>query len=123
MGLRALLVFASAAAVGAGLALAVDAAAGVHTEVSVPVLGLAVTGPVAVYVYVVWLLHLRPHGRSRRLTALFTIGPLLIVAAAWTAEPVLVTGILTVLLVMSGARLAHPKTVPASASGHGTITP
>ena len=115
-------VFSSAAAVGAGLALAVDVAAGVHVEGSAAVLGLAVTAPAAAYVFVVWLLHLRPHGGGRAMTALFTVGPLVIVAAAWTVEPVLVAGVLMVLLVMTGARLAHPKSVPASASGHGTIT-
>jgi low temperature requirement A protein (LtrA) len=55
-------IFASAAAVGAGLAVLVDQVTdGVHlsrTEAAA-----TVTVPVALYLLTVWLLHLRPHHR------------------------------------------------------------
>jgi low temperature requirement protein LtrA len=53
-------VFASAAAVGAGLGVAVDQATG-HTEISAVLAGYAIAVPVAVYLFFVWLLHIRPH--------------------------------------------------------------
>jgi low temperature requirement protein LtrA len=60
-----LVIFASAAAVGAGLAVLVDqVTGGVHlsrTEAAA-----TVTVPVALYLLTVWLLHLRPHHRGDR---------------------------------------------------------
>lgn len=53
-------VFASAAAVGAGLGVAVDRATG-HSEISGVTAGYAIAVPVAVYLFFVHLLHLRPH--------------------------------------------------------------
>ena len=53
-------IFASAAAVGAGLAVAADHATG-SAEISSTLAGYAVAVPVAVYLFGVWLLHLRPH--------------------------------------------------------------
>ncbi|NMO51101.1 low temperature requirement protein A [Actinoplanes sp. TBRC 11911] len=53
-------IFASAAAVGAGLGVAVDHAAG-HSSISDVQAGYAVAVPVAIYLFFVWLLHLRPH--------------------------------------------------------------
>jgi low temperature requirement protein LtrA len=53
-------IFASAAAVGAGLGVAVDHAIG-HTEISARLAGYAIAVPVAVYLFFVWLLHIRPH--------------------------------------------------------------
>jgi low temperature requirement protein LtrA len=53
-------IFAAAAAVGAGLSVAVDHAVGA-AEISDTLNGYAVAVPVAVYLFFVWLLHLRPH--------------------------------------------------------------
>jgi low temperature requirement protein LtrA len=53
-------IFASAAAVGAGLAVAVDHATG-HAEISSTLTGYAIAVPVTVYLFFVWLLHVRPH--------------------------------------------------------------
>ena len=58
------LVFASAAATGAGIALAVDQATH-HSTLSDTQAGLAVTVPVAVYLLVVWALHARASGPAR----------------------------------------------------------
>jgi low temperature requirement protein LtrA len=59
-------IFASAAAVGAGLGVAVDRVTG-HAGISGAAAGYAIAVPVAVYLFFVWLLHLRPHqaGTSR----------------------------------------------------------
>ena len=61
-------VFASAAATGAGLAVAVDQ--DLHVAQDDLVATLATTVPVAVFVLVVWLLHL-DHERIRRVSAAF----------------------------------------------------
>ncbi|MCU7727220.1 low temperature requirement protein A [Actinoplanes sp. KI2] len=53
-------VFASAAAVGAGLGVAVDQLTE-HAEISAVLAGYAIAVPVAVYLFFVWLLHIRPH--------------------------------------------------------------
>ena len=53
-------IFASAAAVGAGLGVVVDYDTH-HAEISGTVAGYAVAVPVAVYLFFVWLLHIRPH--------------------------------------------------------------
>ena len=56
------LVFAAAAAVGAGLAVAVDQATH-HAKVSAVAAGAAVAIPVAVYLLCLWFLHDRPEYR------------------------------------------------------------
>jgi low temperature requirement protein LtrA len=66
-------VFASAAAVGAGLAANVDHVTG-HSKVSAVAVGYAVALPVAVYVACLWVLHDRPEYRRTRL-----FGPLTVV--------------------------------------------
>ena len=53
-------VFASAAAVGAGLGVMVDHVTH-HAEISSAAAAYAIAVPVAVYLLFVWLLHLRPH--------------------------------------------------------------
>jgi low temperature requirement protein LtrA len=61
-------IFAAAAAVGAGLTVFVDRMTA-HSGVSATLSGYAVAVPVAVYLFVVWLLHLRPHQRGPMLAA------------------------------------------------------
>ena len=58
-------VFASAAAVGAGLAVAVDQASH-HAEISSVAAGFAVAVPVTVFIASLWLLHDRPEHRESR---------------------------------------------------------
>src|SRR5918992_1539403 len=57
------LIFASAAAVGAGLAVAVDHETH-KAHLGGVAAGYAVAVPVAVYLFSVWLLHVRPHQRG-----------------------------------------------------------
>jgi low temperature requirement protein LtrA len=95
------LVFGSAAAVGAGVAVQVDRA--LHTaHVGQTVAAAAVTVPVAVYLLSVWWLHLRPHHVDRAHLVVFPVATALVLAATFVTEPLLVTGaVLTVVLVVS----------------------
>jgi low temperature requirement protein LtrA len=94
-------VFAAAAATGAGLAVAVDEDLHV-AHVGALTAALATTVPVAVFLLVVWLLHL-DHRRMRKTSTAFPVAVVLVLAASFTPLPVhataLVTAVLTGLLV------------------------
>jgi low temperature requirement protein LtrA len=83
-------VFAAAAAVGAGLAVSVDYATH-HAKIGASAAGAAVTVPVAVYLLCLWFLHDRPeYGRTR------VLGPIvasIIVLTTFTGQAVLLTGV------------------------------
>lgn len=108
-------IFAAAAAVGAGLGVAVDFDTG-HTEAGPLLAGWATAVPVAVYLLSVWLLQIRPcpevYGLLR--TAAYPVTAVLIVATPFTHAPVHVTAVLLVALVvvtvMSGKRHAPART-------------
>ncbi len=90
------LVFAAAAAVGAGLAVGVDHATQ-HAQVNAVGAGAAVAIPVAVYLLCLWVLHYRPEHRRTRLA-----GPLaaaLVLLTPFTGHAVLLTGATLVALV------------------------
>jgi low temperature requirement protein LtrA len=91
-------VFASAAAVGAGLAVAVDQATH-HSPLSDTQAGFALTVPVAIFVTAVWALHFRHKvpGPMRNFAA--PVAAVLIVASSFTPEPVLATGLIVAALV------------------------
>ncbi len=91
-------VFASAAAVGAGLAVNVDYVTG-HSKISAVVAGYAVAIPAAAYLSCLWLLHDRPEYRRTR-----AFGPLtavLILLSPFTGHGVLMTGLVLAALVAS----------------------
>jgi len=110
-----LVVFASAAAVGAGLATAVDQASD-HATLSDRGAALAVTIPVSVYLLSVWLLHIRykAPGFSRR--GAVPLGIVVILGASLLPDSVLITGIVMVLLIVvsttSQARAVVSARVP-----------
>ena len=119
-----LFLFGSAAAVGAGLEVAIGRAAADHgdqaAEVSEhgvePVLlssstaGLAVAVPVAVFLASLWLLQMRT-GRPRILTAATPPAALLILVAPLVAAPVhLVAGVMAALVVLHVV-VGHARTV------------
>ncbi|MQY11391.1 hypothetical protein SRB5_15070 [Streptomyces sp. RB5] len=108
-------IFASAAAVGAGLALAVDQAGG-GSEVSDTTAAAMLTVPVAVFVLAVWALHLRPHHAGHRHAALFPAAAALILAATWTGQPVLVAG-LVLAAAVTVSRLTTTRTSVQDAAG------
>jgi low temperature requirement protein LtrA len=96
------LVFAAAAAVGAGLAVAVDHETH-HAKVGAVGAGFAVTVPVSVYLLCLWYLHDRPeYGRTR------AIGPIvaaIVLLTSFTDYSVLLTGL--TLATMVGGKLIY----------------
>ena len=90
------LVFASAAAVGAGLAVSVDYATH-HAKLASTTAGAAVAIPIAVYLVCLWFLHDRPeYGWTR---ALGPIAGVLILLTPFTGQAVLLTGVILASLV------------------------
>ncbi|MGH9312612.1 MAG: low temperature requirement protein A [Vicinamibacterales bacterium] len=90
------LVFAAAAAVGAGLVVAVDQATH-HAKVSAIGAGAAVAIPVAVYLLCLWFLHDRPEYRQTRL-----LGPraaVIVLLTPFTGHAVPLTGAILAALV------------------------
>ncbi|MFE7752658.1 low temperature requirement protein A [Streptomyces sp. NPDC057428] len=92
------LVFASAAAVGAGLALNVAHSTG-HGHLSDRAAAATFTIPVAVFVMLVWLLHHRASEIRSRTDLVHPLAVLAVLASTFTPVPVLVTGILAAALV------------------------
>lgn len=89
-------VFGSAAAVGAGLGVAVDRV-GSHASVDPRTAGFAVTIPVALFLVCLWILLDRPEYRRTR-----ALGPLtaaIVLATTFTPQPVLLTGVALATLV------------------------
>jgi low temperature requirement protein LtrA len=97
-------IFAAAAAVGAGLAVAVDQAAH-HTKIGPTGAGAAVAIPVAVFLVCLWFLHDRPAYRQTRL--LGPIAAVLVLLTPWTGHAVPLTGAILTLLV--GAKLVMSR--------------
>jgi low temperature requirement protein LtrA len=90
-------IFASAAAVGAGLGVAVDEATG-HTEISSVSAGYAIAVPVAVYLFFVWLLHIRPH-QSGPMKVVFPLAAVLALVTPLAAATMELLAALLVALV------------------------
>jgi low temperature requirement protein LtrA len=94
-------IFAAAAAVGAGLGVAVDHATG-QTEISSALAGYAIAVPVAVYLFFVWLLHIRPH-QSGPMKAAFPVAAVLaLLAPLVPATMELLAALLVVLVTING---------------------
>ena len=96
-------VFASVAAVGAGLEVAVDYDTG-HSRLGPLAAGWATAVPVAVYVLSVWLLRVRgrPGGRLRSLDVIFPVVAVLVLVSPWSHVPIhLTAALLAVLVVIS----------------------
>ena len=91
-------VFSATAAVGAGLAIAVDMIAH-HSEISQTTANLALTIPTAIYVLSLWIL--QEHSRDKNVinTLLHPIAAILILLTSFTEQTVILTGILLVILV------------------------
>jgi low temperature requirement protein LtrA len=86
-------IFGAAAAVGAGYAVAVDAALH-HAHLSGRGVSLAVAVPVALYVVSVWALHVRGWTDAGTKTAIALVLAAAVLAAGIAGAPVLVTGVL-----------------------------
>jgi low temperature requirement protein LtrA len=102
-------VFASAAAAGAGLAVAVDQATH-HSKLTGTEAGFAITVPVTVFLLAVWTLHYATKAPGPMKTYAVPIGAVLILASSFTPQPVLSTGILLAGLIAAAvvARCFEP---------------
>ncbi|HKY74740.1 MAG TPA: low temperature requirement protein A [Acidimicrobiia bacterium] len=102
-------VFAAAAAVGAGLAVAVDQATH-HSKLTETEAGLAITVPVSIFLLAVWTLHYATKAAGPMKTYAVPIGVALILGSSFTPQPVLATGAVLVALVAAAviARCFEP---------------
>ena len=96
-------IWASAAAVGAGIAVGVDVLTD-HAHVDMTVAGAAVAIPVAIYLIGIWVLHDLPRPMSRLRMALTPIAVMLVLLTPFTPEPIFLTGAIVVALL--GAKIA-----------------
>jgi low temperature requirement protein LtrA len=92
------LVFASAAAVGAGVAVMVDSVVG-EAHTSDHLAAAAFTAPVILYVLAVLFLQSYLHGAQPDRALAFGVAILLVGAATFTGQPVLLTGLVLAILV------------------------
>jgi low temperature requirement protein LtrA len=106
-------VFASAAATGAGLALAVDQATG-RSALSATQAGFALTVPVTCYLLAIWALHARDKRPGPMRTFACPVAALLVLASSGLGEPVLGTGIVLAGLVALAVVAARRAGVGAS---------
>ena len=102
-------VFASAAAAGAGLAVAVDQATH-HSKLTDTQAGFAITVPVTVFLLAVWALHYATKNPGPMRTYAVPTGAALILASSFTPQPVLSTGLVLAALVAAAviARCFEP---------------
>ena len=107
-------VFGSAAAVGAGLAVSVDAVGVAAEHLTSRAASTSFTVPVAVFLLAVWALQWRPHHLTGWHNVLAPVTAVAVLAATFTPEPVLVTGILLSALVAAGVVLAQDPLTQAS---------
>ncbi len=110
-------VFASAAAVGAGLAARVDHYTH-HSESSDRLTALAVTLPTAVLVASIYVFHLSQHDRSGRTIGAFLACVVVIFAGTFTVVPELVAGLACTALV--AVTVVDPRNRPTATSWRGT---
>jgi low temperature requirement protein LtrA len=105
-------VFASAAAVGAGLAVAVDAVTG-SAKIGLVSAGFAVAVPVATYVICIWLLHNRPEDRRTRSHG--PVAALAVLLTPFTSYAVPLTGLVLAALVTSKLVVTSQQARPRAA--------
>lgn len=91
-----LVVFASAAAVGAGLAVTIDQVTG-HAAIGPVAAGLSVTVPVVTFMLSLWILHDRAAYRRTRWVA--PVAAPLMLATSFTAHATLATGLILAAIV------------------------
>jgi low temperature requirement protein LtrA len=96
-------IFTSAAAVGAGLAVAVDDVTG-HVRFPATLVGYAVAVPVAIYVVAVWSLHLRRHRGGPALPAFPVVAVLALVTPLLPGSIELLAVLLVALVAVGVVR-------------------
>ncbi|WIX88872.1 low temperature requirement protein A [Amycolatopsis sp. DG1A-15b] len=105
-------IFASAAAVGAGLEVAVAYDTGTLHLGGVAA-ALPTTVPVAVFLLSVWLLHIGPTNECRPIAIGFPVTAVLVVAASFTPAPIHVAAGLAAALVVLTVVATHGSPRPA----------
>ena len=109
------LVFASAAAVGAGLAVNVDYLTD-HAAIGARGAAAAFTIPVAVFLLAVWALQVRPHHLGHWHTTLVPATAVLVLASTLAPEPILVTGLLVAAMIGVTLVALHRPAAPGQAT-------
>ncbi|GHG48241.1 MULTISPECIES: low temperature requirement protein A [Amycolatopsis] len=105
-------IFASAAAVGAGLEVAVAYDTGT-VHLGGVAAALPTTVPVAVFLLSVWLLHIGPTNECRPIAIGFPVTAVLVVAASFVPAPIHVTAVLAAALVVLTVVATHGERRPA----------
>ncbi|HJQ46460.1 MAG TPA: low temperature requirement protein A [Amycolatopsis sp.] len=99
-------IFASAAAVGVGLQIAID-----HdmrtAHLGDLAAGMALTVPVALYLLSVWLLHIGPRNECRPIAIAFPLVSVLVLGMSFTPVPVYLTAALVAALVATVVIATH----------------
>jgi low temperature requirement protein LtrA len=93
-------IFSSAAAAGVGIAVAVDYDTH-HAHISGVVAGYAMAVPVAVYLFFVWLLHIRPHLQGPLVVAYPVVAVLVLLTPFGPAPVHVIAGLLVVLVALT----------------------
>ncbi|MEU4524770.1 low temperature requirement protein A [Amycolatopsis sp. NPDC024027] len=106
-------IFASAAAVGAGLEVAVAYDTGTLPGIGGAAAALATTVPAAVFLLSVWLLHIGPTNECRPIAIGFPVTAVLVVAASFTPAPIHVAAGLAAALVVLTVVATHGERHPA----------
>ncbi|MFJ9785523.1 low temperature requirement protein A [Amycolatopsis sp. NPDC101161] len=106
------LIFASVAAVGAGLEVAVAYDTGTLHLGGVAA-ALPTTIPVAVFLLSVWLLHIGPTNECRPIAVGFPVTAVLVLAASFTPAPIHIAAVLTAALVALTVVATHGQPQPA----------
>ncbi|MFJ5547807.1 low temperature requirement protein A [Streptomyces sp. NPDC093225] len=100
-------IFASAAAIGAGIEVAVEHAVG-KAHISATAAAAAMTVPTALYLATVWLLHSRHFKRGAVEQLLLPVSAAAVLACTFAGDAaVLATGLVTALTVATGVALAE----------------
>ncbi|MFI9592513.1 low temperature requirement protein A [Nonomuraea sp. NPDC052265] len=96
-------IFAAVGAFSAGVEVGIDSMSGT-AHLSGTGAALAVSVPVAVFLLMVWLLHVRPHGYGPADSAAFLGAAVLVLLSALTPAPIPLTAVVLVALVVVTGR-------------------
>jgi low temperature requirement protein LtrA len=93
-------IFATAAVVGAGIAVNIDHITG-HTALSDAASAATITAPVALFLCTLWLFHLRPHKIGIQHGVLFIASAIIILLISFSPWPILLAGLVMVATVIT----------------------
>lgn len=107
------LIFGSAAAIGAGIEVSIEHVVG-KAHISAVAANAAVTVPVALFLFTVWLLHARHFKRTLPQQLTLPVATLAVLACTFAGDwAVLAAGLVTAATVAVGVTLATHRTVTA----------